>query len=201
MRHAVVQFPKCPKCVKSLSKRSRGKQANFPKNPCTCLRNKLEEVERKCRDVLAWRCQLGVVWRIPGETCPRRARVARRESFLAILQAALVSATDAMAAAASSAAATASSAAPPGLSGRDAALAFLRDAAAGGKPGERFVSQLLHAHRAEVANRFPATFLSNTQRTAARRGRTRNQKPGARTSPGVPEETTEVSAPHYVNTL
>ena len=48
-------------------------------------------------------------------------------------------------------------------------------------------AQRLHAHRAEVAQRFAGTFLSNCQRTAARRGRGRNQKPGTRTSPGVPE--------------
>jgi hypothetical protein len=59
------------------------------------------------------------------------------------------------------------------LSGRVAALTFLQQAAAGGIPGQKFVSQALHAHRAEVAKRFPGTFLSNCQRTAARRGRDR----------------------------
>ena len=146
--HAVNQFPQRPH--------------GQPQCP---LREALEAAERKCRDVLVFRCQL---------RCPLR----RRGLFLDELQTATLAARDN--AAAQSAPSSSSSAHPPirsaAADAAAAALPILSLAASGGEPGQKWVSQAMNAHRKEVANNFPGTFLSNCQRTAARRGRTRNQR-------------------------
>ena len=114
-------------------------------------RDTLEAVERNCRDVLVWRCQLRLG---PGN-------IRRRDAFLGELQTAVAEARDAAAAAQSdaSSAEAAGDANSWALRGRVAALPFLQQAASGGMPGQKFVSQALHAHRAEVAKRFPGNLL------------------------------------------
>ena len=152
-------------------------------------RNTLEAVERNCRDVLVWRCQLRLG---PGN-------IRRRDVFLGELQTAVAEARDAAAAAQSdaSSAEAAGDANSWALRGRVAALPFLQQAASGGMPGQKFVSQALHAHRTEVSTRFPGTFLSNCQR-APRRSRPRNQRPGPRSQPeATPEANQNASAEEY----
>ena len=136
--------------------------AHFPKG--SRWWEALLKVERKCRDVLVWRTQLLLG---PGN-------LRRRDSFLIILEAAAVAAHDAASAAVESLKSNPNNLT---LCGRVAALPELQRASAGGVLAQKYISQALHAHRAEVAARFPGTFLSNCQRTAARRGRTRKCMP------------------------
>jgi hypothetical protein len=75
--------------------------------------------ERKCRDVLVWRCQL--------------------------------------------------SAGLGALGRRDLFLMELQSAACSTPLDQKFISQALHSHKREVAKEFPDVFMSNCQRTAARR--------------------------------
>ena len=138
-------------------------------------REALKIAERKCRDVLVWRCQLA------SQLTERFDGRQRRDCFLAKLHGAVVEARD-----------TVSAWENGDLCFR--AGLYLQAVAAGGHAGQLYVSQALHAHRAEVAKRFPGAFLSNCQRTAARRGRTRNQR-GQRTRPETtPEDEADVSA-------
>jgi len=121
----------------------------------------LGAAERKCRDVLVWRCQLLV-----GVDAIRR-----RDAFLAALRVAVAEAKDA-------AAQARENYRGDFHAGRIGAVPFLELAAGENleKKREIFESQALHAHRSEVSKRFPGCFLPSSQRTAARRGRRRKAK-------------------------
>jgi hypothetical protein len=119
-------------------------------------KQKLNDCENQARDVMAWRCQLNVF----GDFGDRGA-------FLDDLNRGLLLAARNVVESINKDAKT--------------ALCFLYEAAFGNhEEKQKFVSQALHSHRAVVANKFPAAFLSNCQRTAARRGRARNQRPAQR---------------------
>ena len=135
----------------------------------------IEALERKCRDVLVWRCQLLSFQQYLGPSAVRR-----RDYFIQTLIDAVGIARDTVAAYAAEAetGADGDCGGSKDLIVRTVGLSFLQSAASNWPQANdslawKFVSQALHANRAEVAKRFPETFFSNCQRTAARRVRAR----------------------------
>ena len=109
---------------------------------------KLSEAGRAARDL--------AVWRVQSKLGPGGLR--RRDAFIRELRAAATGARG-----------TASTAADQSIQG---AMPFLQQATSEDPfISQPFFSQALHAHRWQVAKKFPRTFLSNCQRTHGRRGR------------------------------
>jgi hypothetical protein len=71
----------------------------------------------------------------------------------------------------------------------------LQSAACSTPLDQKFISQALHSHKKEVAKEFRVAFLSNCARTAARRGRARNQRPVARGEAQDPQPEQEPPPP------
>ena len=145
-----------------------------------------EKSERDCRDVLTWRAQCEVGTR----------SLRRRDDFLKRIHEAVEEAGIKLAQAESQAESRGVGLGflqePRFLQARVNAKTYLREAARNDKHGQKFISQQLMSHRLTVAKTFRGTFLSNCQRTAARRGRTRYQRP-ERTAGVMPEAVDEVN--------